>query len=249
MSRASVALGVFDGVHLGHRQVLRALRGAGTPRVVTLDPHPVAGTPLLCSVERRVELLGELGADVILAAPGAIPNLGDDAILVAGPGDDIALPRSPDVRVPLVEGVSSALIRRLVAANELEHAARLLGRPFELEGVVVEGDARGRDLGFPTANLALEPRLLVPPNGIYAGAALGHRAAISIGVNPHYGGHERRVEAFLLDFDGDLYGERLRLELWTFLRDEAAFDSERELVAQISRDVEATRTAIRPSTA
>ena len=247
MSRAAVALGVFDGVHLGHRQVLRALRSAGTPRVVTLEPHPVAGTPLLCLLERRVELLGELEADVVVAAPGAIPDLGD-AILVAGPGDDGALPRSPDVRVPLVEGVSSALIRRLVAANELEHAARLLGRPFELEGVVVEGDARGRDLGFPTANLALEPRLLVPPNGIYAGAALGRRAAISIGVNPHYGGHERRVEAYLLDFDGDLYGERLRLELWSFLREEAAFGSERELVAQIARDVEATRTATRPST-
>ena len=91
---------------------------------------------------------------------------------------------------------------------------------------------------IPTANLALGADLLVPPYGIYAGFARGHRAAISIGVNPHYGGHERRIEPHLLDFDGDLYGERLVLELWQYLREERAFASEEELVAQIGRDVE-----------
>jgi riboflavin kinase/FMN adenylyltransferase len=90
------------------------------------------------------------------------------------------------------------------------------------------------------------PELLVPAYGIYAGTALGHRAAISIGVNPHYGGAERRIEPYLLDFDGDLYGQRLIVELWQRLRDERAFASEDELVAQIARDVEQTRAAVRP---
>jgi riboflavin kinase/FMN adenylyltransferase len=122
----------------------------------------------------------------------------------------------------------------------------MLGRPVEVEGEVVVGDARGRALGFPTANLAVAPGLVLPPYGIYAGAAAGHRAAISIGVNPHYGGGELRVEAFLLDFAGDLYGTRLRLELWRRLRDERSFASERELIDQIARDVEETRAAVRP---
>ena len=126
-------------------------------------------------------------------------------------------------------------------------AAALLGRPFELDGIVVAGDQRGGTLGYPTANLALEPRLACPAYGIYAGSALGHRAAISIGTNPHYGGMERRIEPFLLDFDGDLYGKRLIVEVWERLRDEAVFASEEELIAQIGRDVEATRAATRPA--
>ncbi len=117
---------------------------------------------------------------------------------------------------------------------------------MEVEGVVVSGDARGGTLGFPTANLRIERSLLVPRFGIYAGSALDHRAAISIGVNPHYGGNERRIEAFLLDYEGDLYGQRVIVELWERLRDEAAFKSEAELVAQIASDVEAARAAIRP---
>ncbi len=125
-------------------------------------------------------------------------------------------------------------------------AAELLGRPFELDGTVVAGDQRGGTLGYPTANLAVDPRLAVPRYGIYAGAALDHRAAVSIGTNPHYGGTEQRIEPYLLDFEGDLYGKRLLLEIWERLRDEAAFDSEEELVAQIARDVEATRRAERP---
>jgi riboflavin kinase/FMN adenylyltransferase len=115
-----------------------------------------------------------------------------------------------------------------------------------VEGTVVTGDQRGEGLGFPTANLAVPPNLLVPELGIYAGAALGQRAAISIGTNPHYGGTERRVEAFLLDFSGDLYGERLVVELWERLRDEAAFGSEAELVEAIEADVARTRLAVRP---
>ena len=148
--------------------------------------------------------------------------------------------------VPLVPGVSSTEIRRLAAAGEVRAAAPLLGRPVEVEGTVVSGDARGGTLGFPTANLRIDHSLLVPAYGIYAGSARGHRAAVSIGVNPHYGGAERRIEAFLLDFEGDLYGERVVVELWERLRDEAVFANEPELIAQIARDVEATRAATRP---
>jgi riboflavin kinase/FMN adenylyltransferase len=135
---------------------------------------------------------------------------------------------------------------RLVEAGDLREAARVLGRPFEVEGVVVEGDRRGKLLGFPTANLNLPPDQLLPPKGIYAGAARGQRAAISIGVNPHYGGTVLRVEAHLLDFDGDLYGQPLKVELWERLRDERAFASETELVGAIAADVEAARRAVRP---
>jgi riboflavin kinase / FMN adenylyltransferase len=153
--------------------------------------------------------------------------------------------------VPLLEGVSSSEIRRHLHAGDVERAARLLGRPPELDGVVVGGDQRGGTLGYPTANLSVDPSLLVPRYGIYAGAAhavdLGsHRAAISIGLNPHYGGEERRIEPHLLDFEGDLYGRRLVVELWQRLRDERAFGSEAELVDQIARDVAATREAVRP---
>ena len=116
----------------------------------------------------------------------------------------------------------------------------------EVEGIVVTGDASGGTLGFPTANLRIEHSLLVPAFGIYAGAARDHRAAVSIGVNPHYGGAERRIEAFLLDFEGDLYGQRVIVELWDRLRDEAVFGSEQALIDQIAADVEATRAATRP---
>jgi riboflavin kinase/FMN adenylyltransferase len=152
-----------------------------------------------------------------------------------------------DVRaVPLVESVSSSLIRKLLKAGDVAGAATLLGRPPEVEGTVVLGDQRGGTLGFPTANLDVPADLLVPAYGIYAGSALGHRAAVSIGVNPHYGGSERRVEPYLLDFDEDLYGRRLVVELWQRLRDERAFMSEDELIAQIARDVEETRGAVPP---
>jgi riboflavin kinase/FMN adenylyltransferase len=135
---------------------------------------------------------------------------------------------------------------RAVEAGDLHEAARVLGHPFAVEGTVVEGDRRGKLLGFPTANLDLPPDQLLPPKGIYVGAAQGHRAAISIGVNPHYGGTVLRVEAHLLDFDGDLYGTRLRVELWERLRDERAFAGEAELIDAIAADVAAARRAVRP---
>jgi riboflavin kinase/FMN adenylyltransferase len=272
----AVALGTFDGVHLGHRRVLDAALAAGrTPTVVTFDPHPRAalgyGVELLVPLERRLELLSEAGIEETLVvdfdlelaqlspeafAERVLRPLGTEVVLAGsnfrfgrGRAGDLALLERLgfDARpVPLVDGVSSTRIRDLVRSGEVERAAKLLGRPPELAGTVVAGDARGGTLGFPTANLRPEPGVLVPGYGIYAGAADGHRAAISIGTNPHYGGDERRIEAFLLEFAGDLYGERLRLELWQRLRDEQAFGSEAELVAQIDRDVEATRQAERP---
>ncbi len=247
----AVAVGVFDGVHVGHRRVLAALVATGTPRVLTLHPHPRPETKLISTLERRLELIREAGVDAVdVVAPDSSLRLGD-ALLVSGPQAKVRHPPDRIVHVPLVEGVSSERIRQLVAASELEGAAKLLGRPVEVEGMVVEGDRRGRELGIPTANLDVPPNLLLPPYGIYAGAARGpalapHRAAVSIGVNPQYGGGEQRVEAFLLDFDGELYGQRLVIELWQRLRDEAAFETERALLDQIALDIEATRHAGRP---
>ena len=273
----AVALGTFDGVHVGHRRVLDAARAAGaTPTAVTFDPHPrVAlgyGVELLVPLSRRLELLAEAGIEEALVvdfdlelaqlspeafAERVLRPIGSE-VVVAGSNFRFGQGRAGDLEqlrrlgfdaraVPLVEGVSSTRIRDLLRAGEVERAATMLGRPAEVAGTVVAGDARGGTLGFPTANLRSEPGLLVPGYGIYAGAADGHHAAISIGTNPHYGGGERRIEAFLLDFAGDLYGKRLTLELWQRLRDERAFESEEELIAQIARDVEATRAAARPA--
>jgi len=272
----TVAIGSFDGVHLGHRHVLETARAAGgTTTVVTFWPHPrlVLGNrvELLCTLERRLELLEAEGMDEVLVvsftpelaalepeqfADSLLRRIKARVIAVgenfrfgrAAAGDPASLERLGfDVRlVGLVEGVSSTRIRSLLREGDVVAAARLLGRPAEVDGTVVLGDQRGGTLGFPTANLAVEPELLVPAHGIYAGAARGRRAAISLGVNPHYGGDERRIEPHLLDFEGDLYGQRLVVELWRRLRDERAFESEQELVAQIARDVEAVRAAERP---
>ena len=274
--RRAVAIGTFDGVHLGHRRVLEAAHVEGRrSTVVTFDPHPRTAlgnrVELLTTIKRRLELLADAALDEVLVlefdpdfaqttaeefAERYLRAIGAE-VVVAGEGfrfghrraGDLALLESLgfDVRtVPVVEGVSSSAIRALVKAGEVERAAGLLGRPVEIEGIVVSGDARGGTLGFPTANLRIEGDLLVPAHGIYAGAALGTRAATSIDVNPHYGGVEQRVETFLLDYEGDLYGHRLIVELWRKLRDERSFDSESELVAQIAQDVEDTRAAQRP---
>jgi riboflavin kinase / FMN adenylyltransferase len=271
------ALGTFDGVHLGHRRVIEAALAAGPePTVVTFDPHPRTAlgnrVELLTPLTRRLELLHELGVETTLIveftldvarlepqefAQEVLRPIGAE-IAVAGEDFRFGRGRSGDlellerlgfetVPVPILEGVSSSRIRELVADGDVEAAAKLLGRPAEVEGTVVTGEARGGTLGFPTANLDVRPNVLVPANGIYAGTAVEHRAAVSIGTNPHYGGRERRVEAHLLDFDGDIYGERLVVQLWERLRDEEAFDSEADLIAQIGRDVEAARRAKAPA--
>ena len=272
----AVAIGTFDGVHLGHRAVLRAAIDSGLrPTVVTFDPHPRAAlgnrVDLLSTLGRRLQLLAACGIEDVLVveftpeiaeltatefARDVLGVIGAE-VVVAGQGFRFGRGREGDCdllrslgldarEVPLVAGVSSTRIRSHAAAGEMEAAARLLGRPLEVDGVVVGGDRRGGTLGFPTANLRVEPNLLVPAYGIYAGAVGDSRAAVSIGVNPHYGGTERRIEAYLLDWEGDLYGDRLVVELWRRLRDERAFASEAELIAQIARDVEETRAAARP---
>jgi riboflavin kinase / FMN adenylyltransferase len=270
------AIGSFDGVHLGHRRVLETALGEQKRlTVVTFWPHPrlVLGNrvELLSTLERRLELLEEAGAGEVLVveftpavaalepadfAESILSRIGATTIVVgenfrfgrAATGDPALLRELGfEVRsVPLLAGVSSTEIRRLLRNGDVVAAAQLLGRPAEVDGTVVLGDQRGGTLGYPTANLNVLPELLVPAYGIYAGAALGHRAAISIGVNPHYGGEERRIEPYLLDFDGDLYGRKLVVELWERLRDEQVFDSEEALVHQIAQDVEATRAARRP---
>ena len=272
----AVAVGSFDGVHRGHLAVVDAARGTGlAATVITFDPHPRIAlgnrVELLTTLERRLELLQAAGVEAVVVATfdAALQRLlpeefaerylraiGVEAI-VAGEDFRFGVRRSGDlallerlgfqtVVVPELPGVSSTAIRTALGAGDVIGAAAMLGRPFELDGVVVAGDQRGGTLGYPTANLRLEPDLACPQYGIYAGSALGHRAAISIGTNPHYGGTERRIEPYLLDFDGDLYGKRLVVELWERLRDEQAFESEAALVAQIARDVDATRAAVRP---
>lgn len=277
----AVAIGTFDGVHRGHRAVIEAAKATGLrSAVVTFRPHPrlVLGyeVELLATFERRLELIAEVGPDDLLVVDftlelsrlppeefvrRTLDPLGA-RVVVAGEGfrfgsgrrGDLDLLRrlGIDVRpVELIDGISSSRIRELLRRGAVEEATTLLGRPHEVSGTVVAGDQRGGTLGYPTANLAVDPGVLVPAHAIYAGEAVvapgrRHRAAVSIGVNPHYGGAERRIEAYLLDFEGDLYGHRASLELWRWLRAERAFTSEAELVEQIAHDVDATRAATPP---
>ncbi|TML45579.1 MAG: riboflavin biosynthesis protein RibF [Actinobacteria bacterium] len=273
----AVAIGSFDGVHRGHQAVLAAVVETGlAPMAITFDPHPRIAlgnrVDLITTLERRLELIGEAGIETTLVASfdPELQQLPPEAfaeryltatgveVVVAGEDFRFGVRRSGDLALlerlgfevlvaPEVEGVSSTSVRAALAEGDMSGAARLLGRPYELDGTVVAGDQRGGTLGYPTANLRLGPDLACPRFGIYAGAALGHRAAVSIGTNPHYGGTERRIEPYLLDFEGDLYGRRLVVELWERLRDEEVFDSEEDLVAQIAVDVEATRRARRPA--
>jgi riboflavin kinase / FMN adenylyltransferase len=276
-ARRAVAVGTFDGVHRGHLHVIDAARRAGLrTAVVTFDPHPRAvlggQVELLATLERRLELLTEAGVEDVLVlefdeelasllpeefAEQMLRGIGAETIAAGETfrfgrgrlGDlDLLARLGFDVRrVPLVENVSSSRVRELLHGGELEQAATLLGRPPEVEGIVVRGDGRGRELGFPTANLDVPAELLVAPDGVYAGWTLDRRAAVSIGTNPHFDGVERRVEAHLLDFDGDLYGRRLVVELWSSIREQRRFDSLEELVAAIGDDVERTRAVVRPA--
>ena len=269
-----VAVGVFDGVHLGHREVIR-----GADTVLTFDPHPLeviqpaAAPKLLTPTPVKAELVGELGAqelavisfdhafsqrsarefvdDVIVGSLGATHvsvgrNFrfghkagGDPALLAAD-----ARFRTRVVELVEVEGetVSSSHIRGLVSAGEVRHAIDFLGRPFQIRGEVVRGDGRGRELGFPTANLVPDERLVRPDEGVYACFANGHPAAINIGVRPQFEtGRGVLIEAYLLDFEGDLYGQELRIDFLQRLRGERLFPSVEELVEQIGHDVERTR--------
>jgi riboflavin kinase/FMN adenylyltransferase len=289
---AVVTVGMFDGVHRGHRALLdRVAAEAAARRVpaaaVTFDRHPLAvlrpgsEPPLLTTLDRKVELLGDAGMRVVLvleftrelsevgaeafATQVLFDGLAARAVVVGenfrfghkAAGDPALLaglgrPRGIEVvAVPLQtaddEVVSSTRVRAELAAGDVAAAAASLGRPHAVEGVVVAGDGRGRPLlGIPTANPDIAAGIAIPADGVYAGhltdAADGvvRPAAISVGTNPQFG-TDRRVEAHVLDFDGDLYGHRVSVSFAHHLRDQATFADLDELIAQIRADVDQTR--------
>jgi riboflavin kinase/FMN adenylyltransferase len=274
-----VAVGEFDGVHLGHREVIR-----GSDTVLTFDPHPLqvirpeAAPKLLTSLDAKAELIEALGVQELVVIPfderfaQQSPQEFIDHVLMErlcaervsvgenfrfghrAAGDPAML--QEDTRfetsvVPLVEVegevVSSSHIRGLVLAGEVEVAARFLGGPFELRGEVVEGDRRGRTLGFPTANIVPDEALVCPGHGVYAARADGACAAVSVGVRPTFGtGRAVLVEAYLIDREVDLYGRRLAVQFIQRLRGERRFESAEALVEQMRADVETTREIVGP---
>jgi riboflavin kinase / FMN adenylyltransferase len=273
-----VAVGEFDGVHLGHREVI-----AGSDTVLTFEPHPLAvvrpeaAPRLLTSLDAKAELIATLGVQELVVIgfneefSAQTPQEFIDHVLVerlcathvsvgenfrfghGASGDTDMLGADPRfetrvVRLVEVDGeiVSSSHIRALVSAGDVEHAARFLGSPFQLRGEVVNGDRRGRELGFPTANIVPDEELVCPGHGIYAARADGRCAAVSVGVRPTFGtGRAVLVEAYLLDFEGDLYGQMLRVDFMARLRGERRFDSVEALVQQMHVDVEQTRRLCR----
>jgi riboflavin kinase/FMN adenylyltransferase len=277
-----VAVGEFDGVHLGHREVID-----GADTVLTFEPHPRAvvapdaAPKLLTSLAVKADLIAGLGVrelvvipfDRSFAAQSAqefidsvlVERLGAERVSVGenfrfghkakGDADLLLRQDAFEARVvPLVEVdgeiVSSTHIRGLVVAGDLEQANRFLGSPFQLRGTVVHGDERGRDLGYPTANLVPDNALVYPGNGVYACRAAFEQdgewrwwpAATSIGVRPTFvTGRGVLVETFLLDFNGDLYDRELRIAFLARLRGERRFDTVDGLVEQMHRDVESAR--------
>ncbi len=269
-----VAVGEFDGVHVGHREVI-----SGNDTVLTFEPHPLqvvrpeAAPRLLTSLDAKAELIATLGVEELVVIPfdegfaAQTPQEFIDRILVErlsathvsvgenfrfghrAAGDTAMLmadPRFETRVVPLVEVdgeiVSSSHIRGLVLAGEVDLARRMLGAPFRLRGEVVAGDRRGRKLGFPTANMVPDEALVCPGHGIYAARADGVCAAVSVGVRPTFGtGRAVLVEAYLLDWDEDLYGRMLTIEFIQRLRGERRFDSVDALVEQMHLDVERAR--------
>jgi riboflavin kinase/FMN adenylyltransferase len=272
-----MAVGSFDGVHLGHREVIR-----GSDSVLTFDPHPssVVAPPhtpkLLTSLPVKAELVQALGVQELIVIPFdedfakrsaqefidevLVASLGASHVSVGenfrfgnrAKGDPQML--AEDGRfttrvMPLleVEGeiVSSSHIRGLVLAGEVSQATHFLGAPFQLRGEVMHGDQRGRELGFPTANLIPEDALVCPGHGVYACLADGRPAAVNIGVRPTFvTGRGELIEAYILDFDGDLYGQELRLDFLARLRGERRFQSANDLIVQMHRDVEQARAIV-----
>jgi len=269
-----IAVGTFDGVHLGHREVI-----SGADTVLTFDPHPSAVVapqhtpPLLTDLEVKSELIAELGVRELIVVPFDEPfarrsaqsfiddlivgRLGAQHVSVGenfrfghrAQGDTAMLcadGRFETRVVPLIgmdgEIISSSHIRGLVLAGDVAAAGRLLGAPFRLRGPVVHGDRRGRELGFPTASLIPQNGLVCPGHGVYAGVAQGQPAAINVGVRPTFQtGRGELIEAYLLDFSGDLYGQRLQIDFHARLRGERRFDSVAALIEQMTEDVRHTR--------
>ena len=269
-----VAIGTFDGVHVGHRQVIDR-----ADTVLTFEPHPLRilhpdATPkLIMPFEIKRDVIEGLRVQELVVIPferefSTIPaeefctrilveTLGAEQVSVGenfrfgarakGDPEMLASRNEFEARVvPLVEAdgeiVSSTRIRSLVAAGEIDVANRCLGAPFLFEGPVVEGDGRGRTLGFPTANLVPPDDLVTPGHGVYAAFANGHPAAVNVGIRPTFEtGRGLLIEAYLIDFEGDLYGKTLRIAFVARLRGERRFPGVEDLVAQMHRDVEEAR--------
>ena len=289
LPNAWVTVGVFDGVHRGHQQVLRKLtagaRENGVPAVVlTFDPHPAkifgrGEVKLLTLSGERAGLLGDQGVDVVITHPFD-KNVADISAfdfmkrlkdrlglshLVLGYDSTLGKNREGDVtrlaEIGLELGytvetvtalsdesgvISSTEIRKLISVGNVSEAARLMDHPYRLQGLVTHGDQRGRTIGYPTANLNYAREKIIPAGGIYACWAYVRdekfSAAVNIGTNPTFTPAKQtlNVEAYLLDFDRDIYDEELRLEFVARLRDELKFDSVAALVEQIREDVEKT---------
>jgi riboflavin kinase/FMN adenylyltransferase len=277
-----VAVGEFDGVHLGHRQVM-----SGADTVLTFEPHPRtvvspdSAPRLITSLETKADLIAGIGVEELVVIPfdGAFASRSAqdfiDGVLVEQLGaervsvgenfrfghrakGDVALLRAQDafetrvVELVELDGeiVSSTHIRELIETGVMERAGECLGSPFQLRGPVAHGDKRGRLLGFPTANIVPDPKLVYPGHGVYAcraavaidGEWRWWPAATNVGVRPTFvTGRGLLVEAYLLGFEGDLYGRELRLAFLERLRGELRFESVDELVEQMHRDVEDTR--------
>jgi riboflavin kinase/FMN adenylyltransferase len=280
-----VAVGHFDGVHLGHQAVLRQLTDAAArlnarAAVVVLEPDRPgqvrpAGPTRISTLDHTLELLADRGVDTTIVLPGnetsALPRLVIETLgatlVVAGedPQPDgqqshgalhpVPVRRIPAVRVALGTGrpelVTAERIMGLLRRGAVDAAATLLGRPFEVRGRVSHGDARGRTLGFPTANIPIPADLALPGDGVYAGRYLRangecHLTAISLGRRPTFYelSGSRLLEAHLLDFDGDLYGEMGTVAFERRLRGQRKFDSVEALVTQLHLDVARTRTLL-----
>jgi len=287
-----VALGNFDGVHLGHQEVLRRAVEEGRRRemrvvAATFHPHPRAvlgaGDPprLLTPVELRREALRRYGVEEVVEVPFdrelsrrspeqfvrevLAGDIGAGVVVVGENfrfghkasgdfGDLHRLMRELGGEAVAVEvrtigggaGISSTRIRALISGGEVEEAAALLGRAYVLRGKVVVGDRRGRTIGFPTANVLPEPEAVVPAHGVYAGFVLvgdqSFAACTNVGVAPTFARAESRVEAYLLDFDGDLYGRTVDVGFTHRIRGEKKFSGIDELKSQIQSDVETARS-------
>lgn len=285
---AAVTVGVLDGVHLGHRSLLRYLVADGlVPTVATFEPHPIEvlvpgeQPRLITTLGERLEILDGLGVEQVAVLDLArIRELSPEAFvgqvlvqrlnarrIVAGVDFQFGKNRAGTVALlkslgselgyqadvldlVIDEGVvSSSRIRGLIESGAVGEAADLLGSRYRMTNTVVSGDKRGGEIGFPTANLEPPARKVIPGDGVYAARAevggVEHAAAVNVGVRPTFlEDGVRLVEAHLLDFDSDIYGEELRLEFVARIRDEVAFETVDALADQITRDVAETRAIL-----
>jgi riboflavin kinase/FMN adenylyltransferase len=304
LGRTVVTVGMYDGVHRGHQELIgTAVARARAMRrpclLLTFDPHPAevirpgSHPAILTSMDRKAELVAELGVDAMCVLPFTpeFMRLSPEtfthtvlveqlhaALVVVGENFTYGHKAAGNVGSLTVEGrrfgftvegvqlaedtsddgdvtISSTYIRACVAAGDMVAAARALGRPHRVDGVVVRGDRRGRDMGFPTANVETPPFTAIPADGVYAGylvtrdprsGASRERfpAAISVGSNPTFQGSRRTVEAYVLDFDGDLYGEHVGVEFVQRLRPMAAFPDVAALLVAMTKDVTETRAVL-----